>query len=93
MRRGQRRTFDSGLSGVVPEPCLLWLEALDNWVPGFFEVAGRMLTRGVVTTSDMPAFCTAPEVKPPCLVLFTFHATAPGWTLGRIDSFDVSHCF
>ena len=56
--------------GVVPEPVLAGLEALDDGWPDCGEVRGGVLGGGGVAAADVAALDAAPQVHPPAAVRF-----------------------
>jgi len=65
VRRKQFHTVDHPLFLVIEEPILTGFEAHSNRVSGRRRMLGRMLARRAIAASDVPAFRTPPEVKPP----------------------------
>jgi hypothetical protein len=81
-RRGQLGAEGILLAGVIPEPGLAGLEALDDWMAGVRRVMAGVLGRGRVATADMPAAGAPTEVEPPAAGRQAFDAARPAG-LGR----------
>src|SRR6202035_188576 len=57
--------FPELASAEVKEPVLARLKTLEHGMPRRSEVCARMLARRIITTTDMAAKGTAPQVQPP----------------------------
>src|SRR5690242_16113640 len=67
MRGSEHGAVEILLGGVVPEPVLPGLEALDDRMPGVGGVVAGVLRRRRVAAPDMPAMGAAAKVEPPAV--------------------------
>src|SRR4029079_6281877 len=65
--RSEHGSLEVLLGGVIPEPVLAGLEALDDRMPGVGGVAARMLRRRRVAAPDMAAVGAAAKMEPPAV--------------------------
>jgi hypothetical protein len=70
---------------VVKEPLFVRLIASDHRVIGMLRVGSGVLTRRGVATTDVPALCAAPQVKPPPSRLETLGAPVATGRHARVD--------
>ena len=57
--------LDHPLLLIIIKPILTRLEAGNDRMPGCSRMLGRMLARRTVAATDVPAFGTSAEMKPP----------------------------
>jgi len=74
MRRGQRRTLEILLGGVIPVPVLARLEALDDRMPDTVSMVIGMLGGRRIAATHVTAPGTASQVKPPAARVEALHA-------------------
>jgi len=74
MRRGQDRSFEILLGGVIPIPVLVRLEALDDRMADGVRVVIGMLGRRRIAAAHVTAPRAAAQVKPPATRVEALHA-------------------
>src|SRR5579859_1056192 len=65
VRRAEGRAFEVLLPGVVPEPILAGLEALNDRVSMLRRVSTRVPRGRRIAAADVAALRTSPQVEPP----------------------------
>ena len=77
--------FHHFLCLIIPQPHLPRLEAGRDGMAGSLKVLGSMLAGRAVTTADMPALSTTPQVQPPPIRGETLNTPVATWSRRRID--------
>ena len=77
--------FHHFLCLIIPEPHFPRLEAGHDGMAGSLKVLGNMLAGRAVTTADVPALSTTPQVQPPPIRGETLNTPVATWSRRRID--------
>src|SRR6516165_2069878 len=91
LRRGEHRAVEGILGLVVPEPVLAGLEALDDRMPRYLRVRGRVPRRRAVTAPDVPALCAPAQVDPPAAGRVALDAARSARRHRRVDTRNLRH--
>lgn len=90
---GKHGALEQLVPGVVVEPVLVRLVALDNGMPERPGVPAPVLGWGGIATADVAAARTAAQVEPPASTLETLHAAIAARRYRGIDIRTVRHSF